>query len=101
LHDRDKTGRLNNDQFMQSLRIANMNATQREIDILVQELDHKGNGYIEYEEFVNYCFLSYLFQKEYKLRLLFEECDKEKKGIITLSQLRVVLKSEEINLSPE
>ena len=67
----------------------------------MSELDQKQTGYIEYEEFVNYCFLSYLFQKEYKLRLLFEECDKEKKGIITLSQLRVVLKSEEINLSPE
>lgn len=101
LHDRDKTGRINIDMFVTSLRIASMNATQREVDLLVSELDQKQTGYIEYEEFVNYCFLSYLFQKEYKLRLLFEECDKEKKGIITLSQLRVVLKSEEINLSPE
>lgn len=50
---------------------------------------------------MNCCFLSYLFQKEYKLRLLFEECDKERQGVITLSQLRVILKSEEINLSPE
>lgn len=78
-----------------------MNATPREIDLLVQELDQKSSGYIEYEEFVNCCFLSYLFQKEYKLRLLFEDLDKERKGIITLNQLRVVLKSEEINLSPE
>ena len=48
-------------------------------------MDQKNSGVIEYDEFVNCCFLSYLFQKEYKLRLLFEECDKEKKGIITLS----------------
>jgi Ca2+-binding EF-hand superfamily protein len=68
---------------------------------LISELDQKNNGFIEYDEFVNCCFLSYLFKKEYKLRLLFEECDKEKQGIITLSQLRIVLKSEEINLSPE
>jgi Ca2+-binding EF-hand superfamily protein len=62
-----------------------MNATPREIDLLVSELDQKNSGLIEYEEFVNCCYLSYLFQKEYKLRLLFEDCDKEKQGIITLT----------------
>lgn len=50
---------------------------------------------------MNCCFLSYLFQKETKLRILFEEVDREKKGCITLTQLRIILKSEEINLSPE
>ena len=78
-----------------------MNATPREIDLLISELDTKASGHIEYEEFVNCCFLSYLFQKEYKLRLLFEDCDKSLSGTITLTQLRVILKSEEINLSPE
>ncbi len=62
-----------------------MNATPREIDLLVAEMDQKSSGMIEYEEFVNCCFLSYLFQKEYKLRLLFDECDKEKSGTITLT----------------
>jgi Ca2+-binding EF-hand superfamily protein len=52
--------------------MASMNATEREIGILISELDQKNEGVIEYEEFVNCCFLSYLFQKEYKLRLLFE-----------------------------
>jgi Ca2+-binding EF-hand superfamily protein len=68
-----------------------MNATGREIELLISEMDPKETGVIEYDEFVNCCFLSYLFKKEYKLRLLFEECDKEKKGIITLSTLRVIL----------
>ena len=35
------------------------------------------------------------------MRILFEDCDKDKQGIITLNQLRIILKSEEINLSPE
>jgi Ca2+-binding EF-hand superfamily protein len=35
------------------------------------------------------------------LRLLFDDCDKDKTGTITLTQLRIVLRSEEINLSPE
>ena len=56
---------------------------------------------IEYEEFVNCCFLSYLIQKEYKLRILFEEFDKERKGTITLSQLKIIMQSEEIKLSPD
>jgi Ca2+-binding EF-hand superfamily protein len=78
-----------------------MNATPREIDLLISELDQKQLGIIEYEEFVNCCFLSYLFQKETKLRILFEEVDMDKKGVITLTQLRLILKSEAINLSPE
>lgn len=101
MHDRDHTGKLDSDTFVRCLHLASMNATQREIELLLSELDQKNTGVIEYEEFVNCCFLSYLFQKEYKLRLLFEECDQGKKGIITLTQLRIVLKSEEINLSPE
>jgi Ca2+-binding EF-hand superfamily protein len=75
MHDRDRTARVSTDDFIKCLRIAQMNATPREIDLLVSELDQKTTGHIEYEEFVNCCFLSYLFQKEYKLRLLFEECD--------------------------
>lgn len=78
-----------------------MNATQREIETLINELDQKKEGFIEYDEFVNCCFLSYLFAKEYKLRLIFEEYDKEKQGTITLNQLREIIQSESINLSAD
>ena len=61
MNDRDRTGRVSNEQFVKCLQIAQMNATPREIDLLVSELDQKGAGQIEYEEFVNCCFLSYLF----------------------------------------
>ena len=61
LHDRDKTGKVSADQFIRCLQLASMNATPREMEILVQELDQKASGVIEYEEFVNCCFLSYLF----------------------------------------
>lgn len=101
MHDRDRNGMVANEQFVRCLQLAQMNATPREIDLLVSELDQKQLGSIAYEEFLNCCFLSYFFQKETKLRLLFEEVDKEKTGCITLTQMRVVLKSEEINLSPE
>ena len=85
MHDRGRTGKLPSDQFVRCLHLASMNATQREIELLISELDTKNTGIIEYDEFVNCCFLSYLFQKEYKLRILFEDCDKDKQGIITLT----------------
>ena len=51
LHDRDRTGKISADQFVRCLHLGSMNATPREIDILVQELDQKSSGMIEYEEF--------------------------------------------------
>lgn len=85
MNDRSGTGRLSHEDFVKCLRMANMNATQREIEVLIKELDPKETNAVEYEEFTNCCFLSYLFTKEYKLRLLFEEYDKTKEGTITLN----------------
>ena len=78
-----------------------MNATPREVNVLIDELDEKKEGLIAYEEFVNCCFLSYLFQKEYKIRLLCEEIDTAKQGTITLLQLRKIIECEEVQLSSE
>lgn len=61
-----------------------MKATDREIQTLVDELDSKHEGTIGYEEFLNSCFLSYIYLKEYKLRLLFEQTDKERKGGLSI-----------------
>jgi len=49
-----------------------MKTSEREVSILVSELDPNNNGEIGYDEFLNACFLSYIFLKEYKLRLMFE-----------------------------
>ena len=39
MHDRDRTGRVSSDEFIRCLHLANMNATQREIELLISELD--------------------------------------------------------------
>jgi Ca2+-binding EF-hand superfamily protein len=39
MHDRDKSGRLPGGVFMKCLHIASMNATPREIDLLISEMD--------------------------------------------------------------
>lgn len=61
-----------------------MKATEKEVHTLVGELDNKNEGKIRYDEFLNSCFLSYIFIKEYKLRMLFDEMDVNKKGGISI-----------------
>lgn len=41
MHDRDRNGMVGNEQFIRCLQLAEMNATPREIDLLVSELDQK------------------------------------------------------------
>jgi Ca2+-binding EF-hand superfamily protein len=101
LNDREKSGRLPYEVFLKCLKVGNMNATQREMDVLVAELDKDKKGWVEYEEFSNCCYLSYLFAKELKLRLICEQYDQAKAGTIKLSHLREIISSEEINLSSE
>ena len=48
--------------------MANMKATEGEMKILVEELDQKREGNIGYEEFLNCCYMSYIYLKEYKMR---------------------------------
>lgn len=99
--DKAGSGRLNYESFVSCLKSANMNATQREVELLVMELDEKKQGCICYEEFVNCCFLSYLFKKELSLRILCESLDTSKNGTITLGELRKIIESQSINLSVE
>jgi Ca2+-binding EF-hand superfamily protein len=39
--DKDKTGKVNYDGFVMALKAARMNATMREVDVLIKELDTK------------------------------------------------------------
>lgn len=80
---------------MKCLSIANMKATEGEMRLLVEELDQKKQGSIEYEEFLNCCYMSYIYLKEYKLRTILEEQDPAKKGAVSLNTLRKILSSEE------
>jgi Ca2+-binding EF-hand superfamily protein len=71
-YDKSHSGKVSTDMFVRCLSQAQMKTSEREVSILVSELDPKGEGEIGYDEFLNACFLSYIFLKEYKLRLLFE-----------------------------
>jgi len=41
MHDHDRTGKVGDTHFRQCLHIAGMNATEREIGLLISELDQK------------------------------------------------------------
>ena len=58
---------------------------------MVNDLDAKGEGAISYEEFLHSCFLSYIYLKEYKLRGLCEQADTEKRGGLTIAQVKHIL----------
>ncbi len=53
--DRENTGKLPSDRFVKCLINACMNATEREINVLLSELDPKETGKIDYNEFLNFC----------------------------------------------
>ena len=74
-----------------------MKATEGEIKILIGELDQKKDGSIGYEEFLSCCYLSYIYLKEYRLRAILEELDPERKGAVSIANLRKILASEEFN----
>ena len=74
-----------------------MKATEREVQTLVKDLDMKCEGSISYEEFLHSCFLSYIYLKEFKLRTLCQEADLDKKGGITIAQVKQILVSEDFN----
>jgi len=72
-----------------------MKATEREMRILVKELDQKETGAIEYDEFLNTCICSYIYLKEMKLRQAFARLDTEKSGYISIEQMKDTLSSAE------
>lgn len=56
--DREGTGKLPSDRFVKCLISVAMNATEREINVLLKELDPKETGLIDYNEFLNFCDLA-------------------------------------------
>ena len=59
-----------------------MVASDREINMLVSELDQKKTGEVAYDEFVNSCIVSFTLLKEYNMRLIIKQYDKENSGTI-------------------
>ncbi len=53
--DREGSGKLPSERFVKCLINASMNATEREINVLLNELDSKETGKIDYNEFLNFC----------------------------------------------
>ena len=52
-----------------------MKCTEREVQILVSELDINNTGNVNYSEFLKYSFLSQMFIYHFKLELMLRECE--------------------------
>ena len=64
-----------------------MKISDREVDILMAELDQDKTGSINYKEFLKYSYLCHMYLNHYRLELILKELDVGKKGLITVSQL--------------
>lgn len=79
-----------------------MKVSDREVEILVKELDNTGAGHINYKDFLKYTYLCHMYLNHYKLELILNDLDKEKKGLITVSQLDATLQESDcFGFSPQ
>ena len=88
LHEKDQTnsGQVLHDDFIRCLSRSNMKCTEREVQILVSELDVEKTGNVNYSEFLKFSYLSQMFIYHFKLELMLREMDKEEnKGLIMVS----------------
>jgi Ca2+-binding EF-hand superfamily protein len=72
---------------MRCLSKAYMKVSDREVEILVKELDQSGAGHINYKDFLKYTYLCHMYLNHFKLEMILNDLDIEKKGLITVAQL--------------
>ena len=62
-----------------------MKVSDREVEVLVKELDENSQGSINYREFLKYAYLCHMYLSHFKLECVLNELDIEKKGLITVA----------------
>ena len=76
-----------------------MTASDREINMLVSELDSKKSDEIPYDEFLNSCIISFTLLKEYNMRLVLKQFDKDNSGSIEVLKFKELITSPYFNMS--
>ena len=58
---------MQHDDFIRCLSRSNMKCTEREVMKLVQELDQEQSGFVDYNAFLKYSYLSQMYINHFKL----------------------------------
>lgn len=111
--DADGSGQLSRKEFLSAIKEADLGLTRKEINVLMAKVDADGDGNISYEEFAPLCFdilveilMSEIVEKEKSpsqledfLQDLFGSGDPDNSGMLTLAELRELLRSADLGLT--
>mmetsp|Transcript_4166 Transcript_4166/g.6200 ORF Transcript_4166/g.6200 Transcript_4166/m.6200 type:complete len:133 (+) Transcript_4166:1039-1437(+) len=91
-----------NNTFLRCLSKQYVRLTEREQDEILKALDASNQGSVNYMDFLKYSYLCHMYLNHYKLEMALKELDKDKKGLVTVSQLDDILQnSEAFNFPPQ
>ena len=54
IFDRDGTGTISRSELSRAIRALGQNTTDKELDAMISEVDHDGNGQLDFPEFCTY-----------------------------------------------
>ena len=65
---------------MRCLSQSDMKVSDREVELLIKELEQDKSGQINYKDFLKYSYLCHMYLNHFKLEMVLNDLDKEKKG---------------------
>ena len=101
--DAEHAGKLSSDQLAKAMRLAGHNPSQGEFRKLKAELDLNRDGVFDFDEFTEICCASFVPPDEMRRKTMaaFHVFDTEKKGRITVDDLRRVFSTYGEDMSAE
>ena len=100
--DKNDNGTINKDELYNGLKDRlRINNLKKEVDIIFNNLDMDGNGFIEYEEFIRAAVNKNFFISDEIIRFAFKFFDKDNSGKITYDEIKEVFKDSMIKKSKE
>mmetsp|Transcript_4165 Transcript_4165/g.6196 ORF Transcript_4165/g.6196 Transcript_4165/m.6196 type:complete len:141 (+) Transcript_4165:1028-1450(+) len=100
--DKDQKGTLDPEPFLRCLSKTHMKIGEHEMTTVMSQLSAEGEKPVNYMDFLKYSYLCHMYLNHYKLEMALKELDKDKKGLVTVSQLDDILQnSEAFNFPPQ
>ena len=94
--DLNLDGKLGKDELAVAFKEAGMEMNDEQLAQIIKTVDFKGNGSIEYEEFVRVTLPKESLFTEDNLKHAFDMFDLDKKGVITLNNFKEILGIEKV-----
>lgn len=90
--DTDNSGLIDKNELKKAIEKANIYISQQEIDKIVEEVNIRGNGEINYSEFIAATIEAKKMLTNEKLYALFKEFDHQDINVLTINNIKVALR---------